>query len=137
MGLFMVDCLHGSTILFVKTPYMGLFMVDCLHGSTIVFAKTAYMGLFYGRLLTWVYHFVCKDTLHGSTILFVKTPYVGLFMVDCLHGSQALDDWTNFFFFFFLHFHPFGDPYDMFMQLFYLKNLFYQSSINHRLWATI
>ena len=21
---------------------------------------------------------------------------------------------------FFLHFHPFGDPYDMFMQLFYL-----------------
>ena len=33
-------------------------------------------------------------------------------------GPQALDDWTHFFFF--LHFHPFGDPYDMFMQLFYL-----------------
>ena len=30
--------------------------------------------------------------------------------------SQALDDWTHFFW----HFHPFGDPYDMFMQLFYL-----------------
>ena len=49
-------------------------MVDCVHGSIILFVKTPYMGLFYGRLLTWVYHFVCKDTLHGS-------------MVDCLHGS--------------------------------------------------
>ena len=34
-------------------------------------------------------------------------------------SSQALDCWTHFFFFF-LHFHPFGDPYDIFMQLFYL-----------------
>ena len=36
--------------------------------------------------------------------------------------SQALDDWTLFFFFFFFfffsHFHPFGDPYDMFMSIY-------------------
>ena len=42
--------------------------------------------------------------------------------VQCQVHPQALDDWTLFFFFFFFfwHFHPFGDPYDMFMQLFYL-----------------
>ena len=53
--------------------------------------KTAYMGLFYGRLLTWVYHFVCKDTLHGSIYgrlltwvyhLLVKTAYMGLFYTE-------------------------------------------------------
>ena len=53
--------------------------------------------------------------------------------VQEITGARRLDS----FFFFFLHFHPFGDPYDMFMQLFYLENLFYQSSINPRLWATI
>ena len=35
--------------------------------------------------------------------------------------AQALDDWIFYLFIiFFLHFHPFGDPNDMFMKLFYL-----------------
>ena len=35
---------------------------------------------------------------------------------NSLDETQEFDDWTHFFFL--LHFHPFGDPYDMFIQLF-------------------
>ena len=70
-----------------------------------------------------------RDFVSSKHSYFLKL-YTGVIL------PQALDDWTHFFLFF-LHFHSFGDPYDMFMQLFYLKNLFYQSSINPRLWATI
>ena len=50
--------------LLVKTANMGTLF----NGSTILLVKTAYKGLIYGRLRTWVYHFVCKDTLHGSIL---------------------------------------------------------------------
>ena len=44
-----------------------------------------------------------------------SSKYFEPFMRKPTTGARRLD-----FFFFFLHFHPFGDPYDMFMQLFYL-----------------
>ena len=55
----------GLPFCFVKTPYMGLFMVDCLHGSTILFCKDTLHGSIYGRLLTWVYHLLVKTAYMG------------------------------------------------------------------------
>ena len=66
-----------------------------------------------------------KQLLDGGTNLYINKlghmpkmatmPIYGTNSSKIFSGTQALDDWTLFF-----CIHPFGDPYDMFMQLFYL-----------------
>ena len=109
--------MHCLLILIIKLPYITVSVLSGLRTNQKFRGPFIYdTALQFDEVIA--YRGVIESEKGTQKVIFQA-------LVVCHHHAQALDDWTHFFFFFFffffgLHLHPFGDPYDMFMQLFYL-----------------